>query len=389
MDSLPPPPSPERSTSHLGSRLPILIGILLALLALLYLPTYMQNLGYERMRGEVQAIDESLGGDLGKKFGSLSKAFVVIAQKSMPSVVHIDTRQRQVRRINDIFSGIVPEMEGEASGVIVDPAGYIVTNNHVVKGAEEITITLSNGKKYDGVEVVNTDEAFDLALVKIDAKDLVAADWGDSDQLDVGEMVLAIGNPYGLDRSVTFGIVSGKNRHNGENESDFLQTDAAVNPGNSGGPLVNMAGKIIGINTAIVGEQYQGISLAIPSNTARKIYEQLKSGQATESGFLGVNLGRISPQMARQLGLRTTRGALVMGVVPKSPAERAGIQVGDVITSWDDHEIDDRNLLILLIARTKVGTTVPVTVNRNGETIKLDVAVTARPKQLGRQPQDD
>jgi serine protease Do len=202
-------------------------------------------------------------------------------------------------------------------------------------------------------------------------------------------MVLAIGNPYGLDRSVTFGIVSGKNRHNGENESDFLQTDAAVNPGNSGGPLVNMAGKIIGINTAIVGEQYQGISLAIPSNTARKIYEQLKSGQATESGFLGVNLGRISPQMARQLGLRTTRGALVMGVVPKSPAERAGIQVGDVITSWDDHEIDDRNLLILLIARTKVGTTVPVTVNRNGETIKLDVAVTARPKQLGRQPQDD
>jgi S1-C subfamily serine protease len=388
MSSIPAPPLPERPTSHLGSRLPILIGILLALVVLLYLPTYMQNVEYAKMRGEVQAIDESLGGDLGKKFGSLGKAFVVLAQKAMPSVVHIDTRQRQVRRINDIFSGIVPEMEGEASGVIVDPSGYIVTNNHVVRGAEEISVTLSNGKKYDA-EVLNTDESFDLALVKIDAKDLVAADWGDSDQLDVGEMVLAIGNPFGLDRSVTFGIVSGKNRHNGGNESDFLQTDAAVNPGNSGGPLINMAGKIIGINTAIVGEQYQGISLAIPSNTARKIYEQLKSGQATESGFLGVNLGRISPQMARQLGLRTTRGALVMGVVPKSPAERAGIQVGDVITSWDDREIDDRNLLILLIARTKVGTTVAVTVNRNGETVKLDVAVAARPKQLGRQPQND
>jgi S1-C subfamily serine protease len=383
MSSIPAPPSPERPTSHLGSRLPILIGILLALLVLLYLPTYMQNLGYERMRGEVQAIDESLGGDLGKKFGSLGKAFVVLAQKAMPSVVHIDTRQRQVRRINDIFSGIVPEMEGEASGVIVDPNGYIVTNNHVVRGAEEITVTLSNGKKYDA-EVLNTDESFDLALVKIDAKDLVAADWGDSDQLDVGEMVLAIGNPYGLDRSVTFGIVSGKNRHNGENESDFLQTDAAVNPGNSGGPLVNMAGKIIGINTAIVGEQYQGISLAIPSNTARKIYEQLKSGHATESGFLGVNLRRITPQLARQLGLRTTRGALVMGIVQKSPAERAGIQVRDVITSWDDREIDDPNLLILLIARTKVGTAVPVTINRDGETIKLDVTVVALPKQLAR-----
>jgi serine protease Do len=388
MDSIPPSPPPERSPMRLSSRLPILIGILLALLVLLYLPTYLQHLEYAKMRGEVQAIDESLGGDLGQKFGSLGKAFVVIAQKEMPSVVHIDTRQRAVRRVNDIFSGIVPEMEGEASGVIVDPSGFIITNNHVVRGAEEIKVTLSNGKSYDA-EVLNTDESFDLALVKINAKDLVAADWGDSDQLDVGEMVLAIGNPYGLDRSVTFGIVSGKNRHNDENESDFLQTDAAVNPGNSGGPLVNMAGNIVGINTAIVGEQYQGISLAIPSNTARKIYEQLKSGHATESGFLGVNIGRITPQLARQLGLRTTRGALVMGVVPKSPAERAGIQVGDVITSWGDREIDDRNLLILLIARTKIGTPVPVSINRNGETIKLDVTVTARPKQLSSQPRDE
>jgi serine protease Do len=383
MDSIPSPP-PARPTPHLSSRLPILIGVLLALLGLYFFPTYMQNVEYSKMRGEVQAIDESLGGDLGQKFGSLGKAFVLIAKKAVPSVVHIDTRQRQVRRVNDIFGGIVPEMEGQASGVIVDPSGYIVTNNHVVKGAEEITVTLSNGTRYENAEVINTDEAFDLALVKVPGKDLVAADWGDSDQLDVGEMVLAIGNPFGLDRSVTFGIVSGKNRHNGENESDFLQTDAAVNPGNSGGPLVNMGGKIVGINTAIVGESYQGISLAIPSNTARKIYEQLKSGHSSESGFLGVNLSRINARLARQLGLKTLRGALVVGVVPNSPAERAGIQEGDVITAWDDHEIDDPNLLILLIARTKVGTTVPMTVLRNGETIKLDVTVAALPKQLAR-----
>ncbi len=382
MELIPAPPSPERPTLHLGSRLPILIGVLLALLGLYFFPTYMHSVEYAKMRGEVQAIDESLGADLGPKFGSLGKAFVLVAKKAEPSVVHIDTRQTQVRRrVSDIFGGFEPyeEMEGQASGVIVDPSGYIVTNNHVVDGATDITVTLSDGTAYEHAEVIDTDGRLDLAVIKIPGNNLIAAEWGDSDHVEVGEMVLAIGNPFGLDRSVTFGIVSGKDRRNvGSNHSDFLQTDAAVNPGNSGGPLVNMGGKIIGINTAIVGESYQGISFAIPSNTARAVYEQLKNGHPSVSGFLGVNLSR-----AQRRG-STLKGALVTGVGRNTPADKAGIQVGDIITSWGDHAIEEPDFLKLLIARTKVDTTVPVTILRKGETIKLDVTVAALPKQLVR-----
>jgi serine protease Do len=386
MDTFPSPEPAPRPVSRTVSRLPVLIGVLLALLALLYLPNYMQQLEYSKMRGEVRAIDEALGADLGPKFGSLGKAFVLVAKKAEPSVVHIDTHQTQVRRANDIFGGIEPyEMEGQASGVIVDPSGYIVTNNHVVDGATDITVTLSDGTRYENVEVIDTDPRFDLAVVKIPGNKLIAADWGDSDQLEVGEMVLAIGNPFGLDRSVTFGIVSGKNRRDiGNTHSDFLQTDAAVNPGNSGGPLINMAGKIVGINTAIVGSSYQGISFAIPSNAVRAMYEQLKTGHPSASGYLGVALRRLNPNAAQRLGVKTTKGALVTYVTPNTPAAEAAIQAGDVITSWDDHVIEDPDLLRVLIARTKVGTKVPVTILRDGETIKLDVTVAALPKQLAR-----
>jgi serine protease Do len=364
----------------------MLIGVLLALLVLLCLPMYLQQLEYSKMRGEVRAIDEALGSDLGPKLGSLSKAFVLVAKKAESSVVHIDTHQTQVRRANDSFGGIEPfEMEGEASGVIVDPSGYIVTNNHVVDGATDISVTLSDGTRYENVEVIERDPRFDLAVVKIPGNNLIAADWGDSDQLEVGEMVLAIGNPFGLDRSVTFGIISGKNRRDvGNTHSDFLQTDAAVNPGNSGGPLINMAGKIVGINTAIVGQAYQGISFAIPSNSARAMYEQLKTGHPSASGYLGVALRRLNPDLAQRLGVKTAKGALVANVRTNTPAAEAGIQPEDVITSWGDHAIEDPDLLRLLIARTKVGTKVPVTIVRNGETIKLEVTVAPLPKQLAR-----
>ena len=232
----------------------MLLGVLLAMLVLLYLPSYMERLAYSRMQGEVRAIDEAMPGDLGKKIGSLGKAFVLLAKKVGPSVVHIDTRATQVRQ-NDIFGGLGGsyETEGEASGVIVDPSGFIVTNNHVVEGATSVSVTLSDGTRFDHAEVVGTDPGYDLAVIKIPKTDLIAADWGDSDELEVGEMVLAIGNPYGLDRSVTFGIVSAKNRREvGNGKAEFLQTDAAVNPGNSGGPLINMsAAQIVGINTMI------------------------------------------------------------------------------------------------------------------------------------------
>jgi serine protease Do len=354
---------------------------------LLYLPNLMERIEFSKMRGEVRAIDESLGGDLGQKFGSLGKAFVLLAKKAAPSVVHIDTTQTQLRRANDIFGGLqTQETEGEASGVIVDPSGYIVTNNHVVDGTEAISVTLSDGTRFENAEVVGADPGSDLAVVKIPGNNLVAAEWGDSDQVEVGEMVLAIGNPFGLDRSVTFGIISAKNRHDLGNgpPRDFLQTDAAVNPGNSGGPLINMGGKIVGINTAIYGPAYQGISFALPSNAAHAVYDQLKSGHSVVSGYLGVSLGPITPPLARRLGLKTLNGAVLTGVAKDSPAAKAGLQRNDVVTAWDDHAIEDPNLLRLLVARTKVGTTVPVTVLRNGEELKLDVTVAQRPDQPGK-----
>jgi serine protease Do len=376
-------PPPQRPVSHTGSRLAVLVGVLLALLALLYLPSYMQQLEYSKMRGEVKAIDEALGADLGPKLGSLSKAYVLLAKKAAPSVVHIDTKQTELRRSRDIFGGLgIQETEGEASGVIVDPAGYIVTNNHVVDGAQEITVTLSNGKSYENAEVIGTDPGSDLAVIKIPGENLIAAEWGNSDDVEVGEMVLAIGNPFGLDRSVTSGIVSAKNRREvGNGRVEFLQTDAAVNPGNSGGPLINMEGRIIGINTAIVGQAYQGISFAIPSNAARAAFEQLKKGTPSTSGYLGVGLRRLPPDLAQRLGLRAGEGALVREVAPNSPAAKAGIEIGDVIIAWDDHAIEDAALLQLLVGRTKVGTAVPVTIVRDGKEMKLEVTVGPRPKQ--------
>jgi serine protease Do len=351
----------------------------------------MERIQYSRMQGEVRAIDEALPGDLGKKIGSLGKAFVVLAKKVGPSVVHIDTRGTELRQ-NDVFGQQQQyETEGEASGVVVDPAGYIVTNNHVVENATNVKVTLSDGASYDHAEVVGRDPGYDLAVIKIPKGDLIAADWGDSDTLDVGEMVLAIGNPFGLDRSVTFGIVSAKNRRGvGNSTNEFLQTDAAVNPGNSGGPLINMGGQIVGINTAIVGPTYQGISFALPSNVAKTVYEQLKQHKAVVRGYLGVVSSQLNPAAARQLGLKSGEGVVVMSVSPGSPAEQAGIRKFDIIVEWDGHPIEDPKLLSFYVARSKVGGKVPVKLIRPDLTgggrhqeMHLDVSVAQRPEQLG------
>jgi serine protease Do len=268
--------------------------------------------------------------------------------------------------------------------VVIDPDGYIVTNNHVVENAQSIKVTLANNHQY-AAEVIGTDPGSDLAVIKIPATHLIAATWGNSGQLEVGEWVLAIGNPYGLDRTVTFGIISAKDRRGFENSptQDFLQTDAAVNPGNSGGPLVNMQGQVIGINTAIYGQSYQGISFALPSSTAKEVYEKLKKGQKVGQayGYLGVQLAPLSRADAQQLGLKSTHGALVVGIVAGSPADQSGLKPGDVITSWDGEAVDDPTLLRLLVAKSKVGATVKATVIRDGEEKKLDITVGQRPPQ--------
>jgi serine protease Do len=274
-------------------------------------------------------------------------------------------------------------MEGQGSGVIVDSTGYIVTNNHVVEGAQQIEVHLSDGRKRQA-DVIGTDPLTDIAVLKIDADSLIAAEWGDSDKLEVGALVWAIGNPFGLDRSVTMGIISAKGRPGQNPFQNYLQTDAAVNPGNSGGPLVNIEGKIVGINTAIVGPSYQGVSFSIPSNEARKVYDRLRTEGKVARGWLGVALAQLTPELAKQLGLRQLRGALVQDVVRGAPAEKAGIEPGDVVVEWNGIAVDNSMMLSPLVAATKIGSSVPATIIRDGKSMEIKVTVEERPAELNR-----
>jgi len=245
-------------------------------------------------------------------------------------------------------------------------------------------VRLSDGREIREVTIIGADAATDLAVLKIDADSLIPAVWGDSDQVQVGDWVLAIGNPYGLDRTVTAGIISAKGRHGiGQNlYQDFLQTDAAVNPGNSGGPLVNLAGEIVGINTAIVGEAYQGISFAIPSRMAREVFDQLRKSGSVARGWLGVQPQDLTPELADQLGVRGTTGAVIARVVPDSPADQAGLKDGDVIIKWDGAPVRDASDLTLKVAGTAIHTSVTALIIRGREEQKVEIKVGTRPTQL-------
>ncbi|MDQ7032635.1 MAG: DegQ family serine endoprotease [Desulfonauticus sp.] len=254
------------------------------------------------------------------------------------------------------------------SGFIISPDGYIVTNNHVVRGADKIKVTLHiNGeKKVYKAKIVGTDPETDLALLKIDAHNLPTLQFGDSDKLKVGQWVVAIGNPFGLDHTVTAGIVSAKGRVIGEGPYDnFIQTDASINPGNSGGPLLNLQGKVIGINTAIIASG-QGIGFAIPSNLAKKVISQLKTNKKVRRGWLGVTIQDIDSNMAKALGLTKAKGALVASVTPGDPADKAGIRAGDVIIAINGKPVKDAGDLTRKIGNLLPGTKITVTVWRKG-----------------------
>ena len=315
MSSLDNPASPvvagsPQPPSRPSNRLPLLLLLLLGIIVLAYLPVLMGQIEYSRSARRVESLCEALP-EMNLK--SLSKAFTLVYRKVKPSVVHINTRRglntrRSPLDVGTLLGGKTQqyEQQGEASGVIVDEAGYIVTNLHVVKGAPEVSVTLDNGQKYDA-EVIGIDPAIDLAVLKIDATDLSAAQWGDSSKLEVGEMVWAIGSPYGLDQTVTAGIISAIGRREDDKSPTqglgFLQTDVAINPGSSGGPLVDIEGNVVGINAAILGNSYQGISFAIPSNQARKAYEQIRAKLPVLRGYLGVNLGTVTLADARLVQL--------------------------------------------------------------------------------------
>ena len=277
------------------------------------------------------------------------------------------------------------KQEGLGSGVIVDRAGYILTNYHVIKDADEIKVKLSDKREFRG-KVVGVDPKTDLAVIKVDSNHLPVIRIGDSEKLRVGETVIAIGNPFGLNQTVTSGIVSATGRANIgiADYEDFIQTDAAINPGNSGGALVNVRGELVGINTAIFSTSggYQGVGFAIPSSMAKVVMENLVSKGKVIRGWIGVSIQPVTPELAKQFGIKEDRGALVGDVVEDSPAEKAGIQRGDVIKAIDGKEISDPAALRNLVAGIMPGTKSILTVLRSGKEQRIEVLIAELPSKL-------
>lgn len=339
---------------------------------------------------------------------SLSQAFRTVARELAPSVVSI----RSVKRIQpvanklpdgfgDSFENLPPEFRryfgkdgmkgfrfepqqqrgsiqaGTGTGVIISADGYIVTNNHVVRGADEITVTLHDDREFEAT-VVGTDSHTDLAVLKIEA-DVTPAKLGDSDSTEVGDWVLAIGSPFGLDQTVTAGIVSAKSRANVgvADYEDFIQTDAAINPGNSGGPLVNLRGEVVGINTAIASRSggYAGIGFAIPAKMVGEVSNSLRTNGTVERGRIGALIQNLSEELAESFGYDSEDGVLVGDVLPGSPAEKAGLKSGDIIARYDGRVMRDANHLRNTVAATKPGTEVPVELFRDGQAMNVDVTI--------------
>ncbi|MBA4019295.1 MAG: serine protease [Pirellula sp.] len=390
----PPPPAPAR-------RLPLLLLLLFALIFVIVLPYMAEQVQYGMKRGELRAKSEVAAEEIAKlganaslvKLADTSLAFRRVAELVEPSVVHINTESIKIVRqeMQDEWGLRVPygkgqRMRGQGSGVIVDAKeGYVVTNFHVVQDAAALEVKLADGRTITDVRLVGYDVLMDLAVIKLNSQNLIAAAWGNSDELAVGDWVLAVGNPYGLDGTFTSGIVSAKERRGlakGSPYQDFLQTDAAVNPGNSGGPLVDITGKVVGINTAILGEAFRGISFAIPSNEARKVYNQLITEGRVARGWLGVGLDNLSAEQMKELDVEQTGGILVKRVLPNSPAALGGLRVGDVILQWDGKPAVDAMELTLDIARRKTGDKVEMIVLRADGPQKLTITIGQRPDDV-------
>jgi len=268
-----------------------------------------------------------------------------------------------------------PMEHGLGSGVIVSPDGYILTNNHVVNNATDIQVALNDGRQFTA-KVIGSDPKTDVALVRIKADNLPALTLADSDKIEVGDVVLAIGNPFGIGQTVTKGIVSAKDRTtSGEMDEDFIQTDAAINPGNSGGALVDTEGRLVGINSAILTRSggNQGIGFAVPANLCRWVMDSLVQNGRVDRGFLGVMIQNLTPDLATAFKLDRTTGALVGDVSPGSPADKAGLKSGDVITQVNGQPIGDASQLKLRVAQSAPGSKVQLDVNRNGESKTFEV----------------
>ena len=316
-------------------------------------------------------------------------ALTSVAEAVSPSVVSIQVEVTRPEASGTPFffggqsgTGIV---RGGGSGVILRSDGYILTNNHVVNGANRIDVRLQNGKSFQA-KLVGADSATDLAILKIDARGLPEAKFASSEDARVGQLVIAIGSPFGLDYTVTTGVLSAKGRDGiGANEiEDYLQTDASINPGNSGGPLVDLRGSVLGINTMIVGRN-SGIGFAIPSEIAQRVASQLIENGSVKRAWLGISFQEITPELAAHFGGDLEGGALINAVVPDGPAEKAGLQAGDVITAIGDQRIQEGHDLLRTVLRHGVGERVILEVQRGGKTSKVALVTGARPN--GDEPQ--
>jgi len=339
-----------------------------------------------------------------------------VVKKVLPAVVSIESKSKPTVKVRQpgvrpkvpdglkvpeefrqFFEGMdedhadMPErpVHGFGSGFLIDPKGVILTNNHVVAGADMVEVTLNDGRKFTSKDI-KTDPKTDLAIVRLDAKgNLPYLEFGDSQQMEIGDRVLAVGAPFGLTGSVTAGIVSGKGR-NGLSMNlyeDFIQTDAAINPGNSGGPLVNLEGKVVGINSAIKTRSggFQGVGLAIASNLAKTVADQLLKDGSVKRGYLGVQIKDLTDrELAQRLGLKDDQqGVLVSSVFEKSPAGKAGVQAGDIITTIEGKAVKDGRELQRLVAGLPLGKPVEMMVLRDGKNEKLAVTIEEQPEEFG------
>jgi len=327
----------------------------------------------------------------------LSTAIIQVAKQTIPAVVHIEVTERQ-----EVVNPLLPfesdpffrhffdiprmprkfkrEIKGLGTGMIIDPQGHILTNHHVAGGATKIEVLLSDRRKFPA-RLVGTDPKTDLAVIKISAKEpLPHVIFGDSDKVEVGEWVVAIGHPRGLDQTVTQGIISAKHRRGITDPSsyqDFLQTDAAINPGNSGGPLLNLKGEVIGVNAAIASQSggFEGIGFTIPSNMALHVAKALMAHGKVERGWMGVSVQDLTPELAKSVHVETTNGALIADVVKGGPADKAGLRKNDVVIAYRGKEILDSGALRNDVATTPISQEVKVIILRNGKRQELSVKI--------------
>ncbi len=323
-----------------------------------------------------------------------SRGFSDIVKAVSPAVVNISsikTLKRQPTPFDEFFDFLYPFPEGRVkkwkeqslgSGVIASPDGYIITNYHVVEQSDDIKVILFDKRSFRA-KIIGSDPKTDLAVIRISAKDLPVIPWGDSDRLQVGEFVLAIGNPFALSHTVTMGIVSAVGRVDVgiADYENFIQTDAAINPGNSGGPLVNIKGQLIGINTAIFSKTggYQGIGFAVPSNMVRLVMDQLLKKGKVVRGWIGVTIQELTPELAQKFGLKFSEGALVSDVAQGSPAQVAGIMRGDIILEFDGKKVEDVGVLRNMVAQSRIGDQVGIKLLRRDKMLATVVNIVELP----------